>query len=85
MSGSIEFGICDICKKEKPLQRTIFRYNIKCECHSPYHFELVRHCSDCVAVEPKETEITLKTDYLKNIDQEIRKEKLEKINSINCI
>ncbi len=40
MSGCVEIGICDICKKEAHLQRTYFRYNIKCECHSPYHFEL---------------------------------------------
>ena len=82
MSGCSEFGICDICKETKPLQRTYFKYNIKCECHSPYHFELVYHCSDCQPIEPKETKITLKTSYLKNIDQEIRKEKLEKLNGI---
>jgi len=80
MSGSSEFGKCDICKKEKPLQRTYFKYSIKCECHFPEHFEIVSHCFDCVAIEPKETTITLKTSYLKNIDQEIRKEKLNRIN-----
>lgn len=83
MSGTCEFGKCDICKEEKPLQRTYFYYNIKCECHSPYHFVIVHHCFDCVAIEPKETTITLKTDYLKNIEQEIRKEKLNKINTEN--
>ena len=31
-------------------------------------------------VEPRETKITLKTSYLKNIEQEIRKDKLNKIN-----
>lgn len=82
MSGSCEFGKCDICKKEAYLQRTYFKYNIKCECHFPYHFELVCHCSDCVAVEPKETRVTLKTGYLKNIDQEIRKEKLKRIDEL---
>lgn len=79
MSGCVEIGICDICKKEAHLQRTYFRYNIKCECHSPYHFELVRHCSDCIPKEPRETKITLRTEYLKNIEQEIRKDKLNKI------
>jgi len=77
MSGSYEFGLCQYCKKEKPLQRTYFEYAIKCECHSPNHFELVYHCSDCIPIEPKETKITLRTNYLKNIDQEIRKEKLK--------
>lgn len=82
MSGSVEVGRCDICKKENvPLGRTYFRYNIKCECHSPYHFELVCHCSDCQPIEPKQTKITLRTDYLKNIEQEIRKEKIKSINS----
>lgn len=80
MSGSSEFGKCDICKQEKPLQRTYFHYDIKCECCSTKHFEMVHHCFDCVAIEPKETTITLKTSYLKNIDQEIRKEKLNRIN-----
>lgn len=79
MSGCVEFGECEMCKKETYLERTYFRYNIKCECHSPYHFELIRHCKECVPVEPKETKIILKTEYLKNIEQEIRKEKLKKL------
>ena len=79
MSGSCEFGICDICKKETYLQRTYFRYNIKCECHYPYHVEVVYHCMNCIAIEPKETKIILRTIYLKNIEQEIRKDKLQKI------
>jgi len=75
-----ELGICDICNQLTHLQRTYFRYDIKCECHSPYHFEVVHHCSSCQPLEPKETRVILKTDYLKNIDQEIRKEKLKRIN-----
>jgi hypothetical protein len=65
MSGSIEFGKCDICGKDSPLQRTYFKYDIKCECHSPNHFELICHCNECVPVEPKETTIILKTFDLK--------------------
>jgi len=53
MSGSYEIGLCDICREIKPLQRTYFHYNIKCECHYPNHVEVVYHCSDCIAVEPK--------------------------------
>lgn len=79
MSGICEYGICPYCKEKKPLNRTYFRYNIKCECHSPYHFEIVCHCSTCIPIEPKETRITLRTSYLKNFEQEIRKDKLMKI------
>jgi hypothetical protein len=64
MSGCVEFGICKFCKRETNLQRTYFKYDIKCECHSPYHFELVIHCKDCIPKEPKETKITIKTDDL---------------------
>jgi hypothetical protein len=81
MSGSSEFGRCEICKKQTYLERTYFRYNIKCECHSPYHFELIIHCKDCVPIEPVNTVIQLNTKYLKNIEQEIRKEKIKNINS----
>lgn len=48
MCDAIEFGKCEICGKEAPLERTYFHYNIQCECHSPLHFEIVRHCEDCV-------------------------------------
>lgn len=62
--NEIEYGKCQICGKETNLQRTYFRYKIKCECHSPYHFELIIHCSDCVAIEPEYTKIELKTKNL---------------------
>jgi len=55
MSGDIEYGHCDVCHTQKPLRRTYFRYDIKCDCHSPYHFELIRHCNECEATEPLET------------------------------
>jgi hypothetical protein len=65
MSGEVEFGRCDICKEDKPLERTYYHYDIKCECHSPRHFELVRHCKDCVPVEPLETTLTIKIETLR--------------------
>jgi hypothetical protein len=80
MSGSVEYGICDICKKEAILQRTYFRYDIKCECHSPYHFEMIRHCNNCIPKEPLITNITIKTANLKDLSVLLRKKKLEKIN-----
>ena len=43
----IEFGKCDICGKETCLNRKYYYYDIKCECHSPQHFELVCYCDDC--------------------------------------
>ena len=68
MCGSIEYGKCEVCGKEAELQRTYWHYNIKCQCHSPSHFEFKRHCSNCIPVEPKETRILLKTESLKHID-----------------
>lgn len=64
MCGSIEFGKCEVCGVESPLQRTVWYYAIKCECHSPSHFEMKRHCKYCVPKEPIETRITLKTETL---------------------
>ena len=57
--GSIEFGKCDICGKEAPLERTYFHYDIHCQCcgckedDRNMHFELVCHCKDCVPDIPK--------------------------------
>lgn len=65
--GENEVGRCECCgKKDVSLTRTYFRYPFKCECHSPQHFILVRHCEDCKPKEPKETKIILKTEDLKN-------------------
>lgn len=41
-------GDCDICGKRDNMTRYYFRYeNDKCNCHSPYHFDLFDCCSDC--------------------------------------
>lgn len=62
-----EIGKCECCGKDNVLlERTYFRYPFKCECHSPEHFILVRHCKECKPKEPEETKITLKTEDLKN-------------------
>ena len=60
MGGEIEYGACEICGKEAQLERTYFRYNIPCECHSPRHFEMVRHCADCVPKMPVEIKPMIK-------------------------
>lgn len=57
---------CGICGKEAILSRKYYYYPIKCECHSPCHFELVCHCSTCTPVEPKETRVLFKTEDLRN-------------------
>lgn len=57
--GDIEFGTCDVCGKEAPLERTYFYYHIHCECcgskdkdGQKQHFVMVAHCKDCPAPMP---------------------------------
>ena len=64
MSGEVEFGKCDYCGKEGPMNRKYFHYPIKCECHSPQHFEIKWHCNDCFPVEPETTKLTVRTEVL---------------------
>ena len=86
MCGSVEFGKCEVCGKEAPLQRTYWHYNVKCECHSPSHWEMKRHCVDCIPEEPVVTNITLKTESLEKTkshlftDKEIEKYIWEEIS-----
>ena len=64
--GAIEYGRCDICGKENHLHRTYFHYpDIKCDCHSPCHWDLVRHCKECTPKHPEYTKISVRTDKLK--------------------
>ena len=64
MPGDIEHGQCDICKKDADLNRKVYYYPVKCECHEPQHFEIVRHCKDCEPVEPETTQVIHKTSEL---------------------
>jgi len=58
-------GTCDVCKKEDvALMRTYFHYDIKCECHSPNHFDVFDHCVSCVPKDPLTTKLELKTENL---------------------
>ena len=68
--GESEFGRCEVCGRETYIQRTYFRYNIKCQCCSPNHFEIKYHCSNCTPKEPTETRILVKTSDLKAIDRD---------------
>jgi len=58
--ADVEHGECDVCGKSSDLSRMYYHYDIKCECHSPEHFEIVRHCSGCTPVPPAKTTITIK-------------------------
>lgn len=48
MSGDALYGKCSICGKESELTRIVNRYDFKCECHSPTHFESYNLCEECV-------------------------------------
>jgi hypothetical protein len=71
MSDEMEVGTCEVCGKENVvLDRTYFNYDIsgiKCSCHNPNHFVLVRHCKDCKPKEPSYTKIEFRTDDLKKL------------------
>jgi len=62
MSGDVEWGKCGYCDYEGPTNRHYFRYDIKCECHSPQHFEIVWHCNDCVPQDPGIRKIRLSNE-----------------------
>ncbi len=60
MSNAVELANCDVCNKtDVPIIRTYYRYDVDCGCHSPYHFEIVRHCKGCKPTEPILTNILL--------------------------
>ncbi|CAG7580239.1 MAG: hypothetical protein SLAVMIC_00316 [uncultured marine phage] len=60
--GECEYGICDICNREAYIDRKYYRYDIKCECHSPNHFVICYHCENCEPTEPTETKISLRQE-----------------------
>ena len=80
MSCCIEFGKCDICGKEDNLIRTYFEYDIKCDCHSPRHFELVVHCKDCIPSMPTEIH-----PYIKAMDGKSYKTTITNILPIEIV
>ena len=71
MGGELEIGTCDICgKQEVPVSRKYYYYpHIKCECHGPNHFDLVRHCKNCKPHPPRETRIVLSHDNALKLDK----------------
>jgi hypothetical protein len=61
----VEFGQCVICGKSNFLQRTYFKFDLQCACHSSHHFELVIHCKNCIPIMPKTTIAVFETKDLK--------------------
>lgn len=59
-----EFGKCDYCGKEDYIEREYYHYNIECECHSPNHFEIRKHCKNCFPIAPEKTTLTIRTCIL---------------------
>lgn len=55
--NTVEYGKCDICRKEDTLSRKYYHYDIECECclsgGEKKHFVYVSHCKNC---EPKPPE-----------------------------
>ncbi len=62
-----ESGKCSICGIQGGIYRTYFYYGIKCECHSPEHFDIVFTCKDCVPKEPTTTTLQIKPSVLKQL------------------
>lgn len=68
MNGEVMIGTCQVCgKQDVPLTRKYYRYAIKCECHSPEHFEIVEHCKDCIPTEPESVTIEINTGELRKL------------------
>lgn len=75
--GDVEFGKCQYCGNEDFLQRKYFHYAIKCECHSPEHFEIVYHCKNCVPTWPKITNITITSSELNKLSRGVKIKKIK--------
>lgn len=58
----IEISKCDVCGKENvQVERTYFEYPFPCQCCSPTHFIMVRHCNDCKPSIPNEIQVKFKS------------------------
>lgn len=70
MGGSIMSGRCGVCGKDGPLTRTYFRLPIKCDCHSPEHFDIVDHCTECAPARPN-TKIYLTSEQAEALEKQL--------------
>lgn len=66
MGGEIEYGKCEICGNEGPLERTYFYYPVHCDCcgskdrnGQKRHFVMVRHCERCAPAIPRNIKVRL--------------------------
>lgn len=87
-----EFGMCEMCGQLLPLERTYFYYDIHCQCCGckedgrNMHFELIKHCADCVPDIPKKIHPVLKSAIdNKNYTLEIENMRPYKITGQYCI
>ena len=68
MGGCQEWGKCNYCGSEGPINRTYFKYNIKCKCHTPEHFTIVWHCDNCEPKDPGIGKIQLSNEEKHQIE-----------------
>lgn len=62
-----EYGTCEICGKDNQLYRTYLYYNIRCECcPGDRHFEIIRHCNNCIPEYPIKIHPLIKGCYGRN-------------------
>lgn len=60
--GDVEIDYCSVCEKKTQVLRKYYYYDIKCNCHSPKHFEIVRHCVKCIPKPPERTTINIEPE-----------------------
>lgn len=61
--GDLEFGKCDMCKNDAPVNRQYYYYDIKCDCcnsRNDDHFEIVRYCKNCTPIPPRQISLSIK-------------------------
>lgn len=67
--NSMMQGKCSICGKVGLVERKYYYYDIKCDCHSPKHFEIVEHCKECVPKPPHATNVMFFQNTLKPMEE----------------
>ena len=62
--GNVEIETCSVCdKKDVPILRKYYYYDIKCDCcngATDNHFEIVRHCNQCAPKPPRMATVMIK-------------------------
>lgn len=80
-----EYGKCEICGKEAPLMRTYYHYNgLKCDCHSPEHFDLVRHCIGCTSKQQRTTRVVLTKEQAEHVGELLTAEREGRVMVLPC-